>query len=135
MKYIWNTETNCFDGYLPKYKVVKDGETGKNVLVEVPCETRLYTDAEVKSILSQCVGEKTLKSVGGAPAIVDRYTTEELYVIKIKRRIAELKAKLKETKDSAILVLDGEMTQAEYEPIKAQRKAWREEIKRLEAQL
>ena len=48
-----------------------------------------------------------------------------------EEKIAELKKKLFETDYKALKFIEGELTGEEYEPIKQQRKAWREEIRRL----
>lgn len=47
-------------------------------------------------------------------------------------RILELKQALADTDYQAIKFAEGELTEAEFAPIKAQRKAWREEINSLE---
>lgn len=52
--------------------------------------------------------------------------------IEINERIAELKELLSNTDYKAIKYAEGEMTPAEYEPIREQRKAWRNEINKLE---
>lgn len=49
------------------------------------------------------------------------------------RKIAELKAKLTATDYQAIKFAEGAMTAEEFEPIKAQRQEWRDEINSLEA--
>ena len=52
---------------------------------------------------------------------------------KIKNtKIAELKYKLIETDYQAIKYAEGQLTEEEYAPIKAQRQAWRDEINLLE---
>lgn len=50
-------------------------------------------------------------------------------------RICELKAKLTNTDYQTIKYAEGQLTAEEYEPIKVQRQAWREEINNLEKQL
>lgn len=52
-----------------------------------------------------------------------------------RETILELKQKLSNTDYQAIKYAEGELTEEEYAPIKAQRKAWREEINRLEEEL
>lgn len=52
-----------------------------------------------------------------------------------QERIKELKKLLSSTDYKAIKYAEGELTASEYEPIKQQRKAWREEINELEEQL
>lgn len=48
-------------------------------------------------------------------------------------RITELKQQLADTNDKAIEYAEGWISEEEYEPIKIQRQAWREEINRLES--
>ena len=49
-----------------------------------------------------------------------------------KARISELKTKLKQTDYKAIKYAEGQLTEEEYAPIKAQRQLWRDEINQLE---
>ena len=58
----------------------------------------------------------------------------EKTIQKIERgqRIAELKQKLQQTDYQAIKYFEGCLTDYEYEPIKTQRQAWRDEINELE---
>ncbi len=51
------------------------------------------------------------------------------------QKIAELKQNLLNTDYQAIKYAEGELTEEEYAPIKAQRKEWRTEINRLEEEL
>lgn len=50
-------------------------------------------------------------------------------------QIAQLKARLNKTDYQAIKLVEGEITESEYAPIKEQRKAWRAEINELEAKV
>ena len=50
-------------------------------------------------------------------------------------RINELKVNLRKTDYKAIKYAEGEMTEAEYAETLAQRRAWREEINTLEAEI
>lgn len=52
--------------------------------------------------------------------------------IEKESRIAELKRKLAETDYKAIKYAEGEISAEDYAEIKAQRKAWRDEINSLE---
>ena len=72
---------------------------------------------------------KELKVVDGKVVAVDRIITEQE---KAQTRIGELKAKLQETDYQAIKHFEGYLTDYEYEPIKAERQAWRDEINELE---
>lgn len=133
MDYKWNSKTNCFDGYEPQYETKINEETGEEEQILIPCEERLYTDEEVKTLFAQCNGNKVLKDVDGVPTIVDRYTEAELAKINATKRIAELKALLAATDYKAIQKAEGVITQEEYAPFGVQREAWREEIRQLES--
>lgn len=50
----------------------------------------------------------------------------------IKQRIFELKMNLEQTDYQPLKYIDGEYTEEEYAVLKAQRQAWREEIRQLE---
>ena len=63
------------------------------------------------------------------------YTEQEIKVIENNNRIIELKQKLKETDYKAIKYAEGELSVEEYAETKAQRRAWREEINKLEEEL
>ena len=63
------------------------------------------------------------------------YSEQEIKVIKNNNRIAELKQKLQETDYKAIKYAEGELSEEEYAETKTQRRAWREEINKLEEEL
>ena len=132
MEYIFNSKTNCFEGYEPQYETKIDEATGEEKQVLIPCTERLYTKEEVDGYFAQCNGNKTLKSVDGVPTIVERYTASELAKANATKRIAELKAKLKDTDYQAIKRGEGRLTEEEYAPMSAQRQVWRDEIYALE---
>lgn len=52
-----------------------------------------------------------------------------------KVKIYELKQQLRTTNDDAIAYAVGELTEAEYAPIREQRKTWRAQINALEAEI
>ena len=52
-----------------------------------------------------------------------------------RAKIIRLKLKLKQTDYQALKFAEGELSEREFAEIKAQRKAWRAEINRYEAQL
>lgn len=135
MEYIFNSKTNCFDGYEPQYETKINEETGEEEQVLIPCTERLYTQDEVNALFAQCKGNKTLKSVNGLPTIVDRYTEYELAKINARKRIAELKAKLSATDYQSIKRSEGRLTEEEYAPMSAQRQIWRDEIDALQKQI
>lgn len=72
---------------------------------------------------------KELKVVDGKVVAVERVITEEE---KAQAKIFELKQKLQKTDYLAIKHFEGYLTDYEYEPIKEQRQAWRDEINELE---
>lgn len=60
----------------------------------------------------------------------------DMQVIKAKRqRIQDVRAKLKKTDYKAIKYAEGELSAEEYAPILAERKAWRDEINALQAEI
>ena len=63
------------------------------------------------------------------------YSEQEIKTIKNNNRISELKQKLAETDYKAIKYSEGELSAEEYAETKAQRRAWREEINKLEEEL
>ena len=63
------------------------------------------------------------------------YSEQEIKVIKNNNRIAELKQKLQDTDYKAIKYSEGELSAEEYAETKAQRRAWREEINKLEEEI
>ena len=63
------------------------------------------------------------------------YSEQEIKVINNNNRIIELKQKLQETDYKAIKYAEGELSVEEYAETKAQRRAWREEINKLEEEL
>ena len=63
------------------------------------------------------------------------YSEQEIKVIKNNNRIIELKQKLEDTDYKAIKYAEGELSAEEYAETKAQRRAWREEINKLEEEL
>ena len=72
---------------------------------------------------------KELKVVDGKVVAVDRIITEQE---KAQTRIGELKNNLFETDYQVLKWKEGELTDYEFEPMRLQRKAWREEIRELE---
>lgn len=135
MEYIWNSKTNCFDGYEPQYETKTDETTAEEAQVLTPCTERLYTRDEVDAYFAQCGNNKVLRSVDGLPTVVNRYTDNELVIITKTKRIAELKAKLNATDYQAIKYAEGKLAAEEYEPMGIQRELWREEIRQLEEEV
>jgi hypothetical protein len=71
---------------------------------------------------------KELKAVDGRVIALDRVITEEE---KNQMRINELIACLTNTDYQVLKWKEGELTDEQFEPIRLQRKAWREEIRSL----
>ena len=63
------------------------------------------------------------------------YTEAELERRNAEQEIAELKAKLRDTDYQAIKYAEGELSEDEYAPTKAERRAWREKINQLECEM
>ena len=64
--------------------------------------------------------------------LVERDKTQDTQKAANAARIAELKQLLADSDYKALKFSDGALTAAEYEPIRAQRQAWRDEINALE---
>lgn len=62
-------------------------------------------------------------------------TEKQKQYLSIKKQISELKGNLYSTDYQAIKYAEGEMSEEEFETIKAKRRLWRSEINRLEAEL
>lgn len=56
-------------------------------------------------------------------------------IISCSRKITHLKSRLSKTDYYTNKFVEGELTQEEFDPIKEQRKAWREEINLLEQKI
>ena len=63
-------------------------------------------------------------------SIIEEYGSYEN--LPVEHKIAILKTSLSNTDYQAIKYAEGELTEEEYAPIKAQRKEWRAKINRLE---
>ena len=85
------------------------------------------TNKEFDYLLCEQAKGKELKVVDGKVIAVERIITKEE---KAQSRINELKSLLAKTDYKAIKYAEGELTAEEYEPIRQQRKAWREEIRK-----
>lgn len=132
MMYTWNSKSNSFDGYEPKYEKRTD-ENGNVERVEIPPDKTLYTQEQFDAIFKNRGENQVIKDVDGVPTAVDLYTESELAIAANKKRINELKALLKATDYQAIKYAEGEMPYEEYAPVRELRKGWRKEINDLEA--
>lgn len=92
------------------------------------CDIEL-TDKEFDYLICEQNKGKELKVIDGKVVAVERIISQAEIN---KNRILELKHKLQETDYQAIKHFEGYLTDYEYEPIKAQRHAWRDEINELE---
>lgn len=86
------------------------------------------TEKEFDFLMCEQSKGKELKVVGGKVVAVERVITEEE---KAQMRIEELKSLLAKTDYQAIKFAEGEISAVQYEPMRLQRKAWREEINKL----
>ena len=87
------------------------------------------TDTEADYLFCEQAKGKELNVVDGKVVAVDRIITEQE---KAQTRIGELKNNLFETDYQVLKWKEGELTDYEFEPMRLQRKAWREEIRELE---
>jgi hypothetical protein len=63
------------------------------------------------------------------------YMTWKAGTVSVENRISHLKENLADTDYQAIKYAEGWITDEEYEPLKLQRQAWRDEINRLESSM
>ncbi|MDO5332055.1 MAG: hypothetical protein Q4E99_05180 [Bacillota bacterium] len=80
---------------------------------------------------------QTLKAINGKWLPVEVEDDENCEVIEIpkEQQIMELKQQLAQTDYKAIKYAEGWISEADYAPIKAERKTIREEINRLESEI
>lgn len=135
MKYIWNSNTNAFDGYTPKYRTIVNEETGERSQAEIPCEQKLYSEDEVESILTNRKEGEAIKDVNGIPTVFTLITDNEIAINSKKQRIDEIKALLNSTDYQAIQWAEGVRSEEIYAPMRIQREEWRQEIRKIEAEL
>ena len=133
-KYIWNSKSNCFDGYEPRYEEHAN-ENGNVERIEIPCDKTLYTQEQVDAIFKNRGTNQVIKDVNGIPTAVDLYTESELAIADKKKRIAELKSLLQATDYQAIKYTEGFISEEDYLPIKQTRQEYRNEINELETQI
>ena len=115
MKYIWKSSTNSF--------VEMRGET----------TDKTYTQQEVEEMFAKCEYGQHIVDVNGQPTII---TLKEEIEKEIKmNRMFELKTSLDKTDYKAIQKAEGVISAEEYEPIRIQREEWRQEIRKIEAEL
>lgn len=135
MKYIWNSNTNAFDGYMPQYTTIVNEETGERSQVEIPCEQKLYSEDEVESILKNRKEGEAIKDVNGVPTVFTLITDNEIAINAKKQRIYELKELLNSTDYQAVQWAEGVRSEETYAPMRIQREEWRQEIRKIEAEL
>ena len=134
MMYTWNSKSNSFDGYEPKYEKRMD-KNGNVERVEIPPDKTLYTQEQVDAIFKNRGENQVIKDVNGIPTAVDLYTESELAIAYKKKRISELKELLKATDYQAIKYAEGFISEEDYLPIKQTRLGYRNEINELETQI
>ena len=133
-RYIWNSKSNSFDVYEPRYEE-HTNEDGNVERVEIPCDKTLYTQEQVDAIFKNRGANQVIKDVNGIPTAVDLYTKSELAIAYKKKRIAELKSLLQATDYQAIKYAEGFISEEYYLPIKQTRQEYRNEINELETQI
>ena len=134
MMYTWNSKSNSFDVYEPRYEE-HTNEDGDVERVEIPCDKTLYTQEQVDAIFKNRGTNQVIKDVNGIPTAVDLYTERELTIAYKKKRIAELKSLLQATDYQAIKYAEGFISEEDYLPIKQTRQEYRNEINELETQI
>lgn len=83
------------------------------------------TEKEFDFLMCEQAKGKELKVIDGKVVAAERVITEEE---KSKARINELISLLKKTDYQVLKWKEGELTDTQFEPMRLQRKAWREEI-------
>ena len=101
------------EGYGNKYIYVKSNYFGKNILTVDGDYAYEYVNGEVQ----------------------EKNQDKNILVRETKARIEALKRLLEESDYKAIKYAEGLLTAEEYEPIKQQRQAWRDEINQLEEEI
>ena len=134
MMYTWNSKSNSFDVYEPRYEE-HTNEDGNVERVEIPCDKTLYTQEQVDAIFKNRGANQVIKDVNGIPTAVDLYTKRELAIAYKKKRIAELKSLLQATDYQAIKYAEGFISEEDYLPIKQTRQEYRNEINELETKI
>lgn len=134
MMYTWNSKSNSFDVYEPRYEE-HTNEDDIVERVEIPCDKTLYTKEQVDAIFKNRGANQVIKDVNGIPTAVDLYTKSELAIAYKKKRIAELKSLLQATDYQAIKYAEGFISEEDYLPIKQTRQEYRNEINELETQI
>ena len=111
-----------------------------NILRQIESED---TPTLLQETLSKCVDQVDEQGNIIEKATWQEITQEEYLALQPKEpeidqkqvKISELKAKLAATDYQAIKYAEGQISDTEYEPIKNQRQAWRDEINQLEKEI
>lgn len=126
------------------------GKLENDTLIEhIPEQQEIQEQWHYKTIKEYPNGGKDVEKVidvVGQPYIAEHdevedilvykpYSEHEIKTIKNNNKISELKQKLAETDYKAIKYAEGELSVEEYAETKSQRRAWREEINKLEEEL
>ena len=64
MMYTWNSKSNSFDVYEPRYEE-HTNEDGNVERVEIPCDKTLYTQEQVDAIFKNRGANQVIKDVNG----------------------------------------------------------------------
>ena len=126
------TEYDLSKGYLKNDFI-------KEIIPEVKAVKEVYHYETIKEYPNGGKEVKKIIDIAGAPyqpekvvetpiLVYVKYTQQELNKI----RITELKRKLIETDYKAIKYAEGQISEEDYAPIKAERQSWRDEINELE---
>lgn len=107
-------------------------DTPYNGSVELP-DTLLEDYLDAKGYVYPTVENGVVTYLEVNQEALDKYNAEHPDTPDVEAQIAELKANLADTDYQAIKYAEGWLTDEEYEPIKEQRQAWRDEINELEA--
>lgn len=101
------------EGFGEKYSHAQNYYLDKNIIDDNGNYVYEYVDGEIR----------------------EKDNTEAIVAMAKTKRISELKRFLSETDYKAIKYAEGEITEEEYAPFKAQRRAWRAEINYIEEEI
>ena len=95
-------------------------------------KTKSKKFAEIYKLNETCESENNFETAYNGCVYIKGHAPEKPQSVKNKERVAELKGFLASADYWGQKYIDGEYTEEEWEEKKAQRKAWREEIRSLE---
>jgi len=101
-----------------------------------PNKAYVITDEQLELLNQHRLKWNVVESGGHfVVSLIENNPTEEINEINIREQIATLKQNLADTDYQAIKYAEGQISEQDYAPIKAQRQTWRDQINQLEAQL